>query len=364
MHSANTHIHLPPNFSAFESVEQAVDMAAREGLSALGASNYYDFTVYAEFRRLAQARGITPLFGIEIVARDAELAARGVKVNDPGNPGKVYLCGKGITRFDDMTPEAERLMSTIRRGDSERMRTMARRLSTVFAERGLPVGLTADDVVSGVVRRHGSPRETVTLQERHLAQAFQEAVFAVVPPGDRARRLATVLGAEYGGDPNDAVAVQGEIRTHLMKSGKPAFVDEAFVSLEEAKRLVLELGGIPCYPVLADGASPLCAFETPPAALIERLEAWGIHAAEFIPARNTPEVLREYVTAMHDAGFTVTAGTEHNTLDLLPLTPACKGGAPIPADLREIFEAGARTVTAHQEAGTARPSPESNHELA
>jgi hypothetical protein len=355
--NVNTHIHLPPNFSAFESVEQAVEMAAREGLDLLGASNYYDFTVYAEFRRRATLRGVFPLFGIEIVARDPDLAEAGIKVNDPGNPGKVYLCGKGITRFGEMTPQAERLMEKIRRGDSERMRTMTKRLSAVFAERGLPIGLSEGDVVDMIVLRHGSPRETVYLQERHVAQAFQEAAFAAVPPGERAERLSTVFGTRYMKDPNDAVAVQGEIRTHLMKSGKPAFVEEAFVSLEEAKRLVLELGGIPCYPVLADGASPLCAFETPVEAFIERLRAWDIHAAEFIPGRNAPEVLEEYVTAMHEAGFTLTAGTEHNTLDVLPLTPACKGGAPIPPRLQAIFEDGARVVAAHQEEGMAVSGP-------
>ena len=46
-----------------------------------------------------------------------------------------------------------------------------------------------------------------------------------------------------------------------MKAGKPAFVEETFVSFEEAHRLILELGGIPSYPTLADGASPICPFE-------------------------------------------------------------------------------------------------------
>ena len=37
---SNGHIHLPPNFSAFESVRQAVDLAAEQGVTVLGASNY------------------------------------------------------------------------------------------------------------------------------------------------------------------------------------------------------------------------------------------------------------------------------------------------------------------------------------
>jgi hypothetical protein len=46
----NAHIHLPPNFSAFETVEQAVDLAAAQGVRVLGVSNYYDYAVYDDFR--------------------------------------------------------------------------------------------------------------------------------------------------------------------------------------------------------------------------------------------------------------------------------------------------------------------------
>ena len=108
---ANAHIHLPPNFSAFATVGQAVDLAAQQGVSVLGASNYYDYDVYGEFGKLALARGIYPLFGLEIIAMSQPLRATGVKINDPGNPGKIYVCGKGITRFAPMNAEASRLLS-------------------------------------------------------------------------------------------------------------------------------------------------------------------------------------------------------------------------------------------------------------
>jgi hypothetical protein len=59
----NAHVHLPPNFSAFESVEQAVNLAADQGLAALGVSNYYDYDVYGDFVHCARHKGIFPLFG-------------------------------------------------------------------------------------------------------------------------------------------------------------------------------------------------------------------------------------------------------------------------------------------------------------
>ena len=57
----------------------------------LGASNYYDFQVYADFAERARAEGIFPLFGLEIICMQEDLRKAGVKVNDPG---KTYLCGK------------------------------------------------------------------------------------------------------------------------------------------------------------------------------------------------------------------------------------------------------------------------------
>jgi hypothetical protein len=135
-----------------------------------------------------------------------------------------------------------------------------------------------------------------------------------------------------------------------MKVGKSAYVPETFVDFDHAYRLVLALGGIPCYPVLADGANPICGFEEPVDALIGQLKASGIHFAELIPIRNEPEVLQQYVTAIRAAGIPVTSGTEHNTLDLLPLDPQCVNGQPIPEALREIFWEGACVVAAHQQA--------------
>jgi hypothetical protein len=67
-----------------------------------------------------------------------------------------------------------------------------------------------------------------------------------------------------------------------------------------------------------------------------------------IPIRNKPEVVSHYVKQMRASGLFVTAGTEHNTLDLLPLEPTCLGGAPIADDIKEIFWEGACVVAAHQ----------------
>ena len=316
----------------------------------LGASNYYDYDVYGDFARGARQAGIFPLFGLEIICLVDDLVKRGVKINDPGNPGKFYVCGKGITRFAPFNAEAERLIGIIRRNDSTRMREVISRLGEVLAQRGLPIQLSEADVIDMVARRHGCPRERIYLQERHVCQAFQEAIFARVPAAERIEKLTRAFGLttapKFG--PEDAVKIQNEIRAQLMKAGKPAYVDETFVNFEQAYRLILELGGIPVYPTLADGASPVCAFEEPVENLIANIQSRGLVGAEFIPIRNTPEVLSRYVKAIRSAGLIVTAGTEHNTLDLLPIDPTCVKAIPVPEDVSEIFWEGACVVAAHQ----------------
>ncbi|NLX06223.1 MAG: hypothetical protein GXY33_13880 [Phycisphaerae bacterium] len=345
---SNTHIHLPPNFSAFESVKQAVDLADKEGIDALGATNYYDFGVYAEFVARTQEAGIFPLFGTEIICLIDDLVRAGVRINDPGNPGKMYICAKGITRFENPTAKAHEILGTIRGNDQRRMAEMIGRLEKLFADADVATGLDEQKVIGMVVRRHGSSPEHVTLQERHVAQAFQEAFFAKVPAGARQAKLTEIFGSPAKSGPEDSVKVQGEIRSQLMKAGKPAFVAESFVDFDQARTLILELGGIPCYPTLADGVTPICEYEDPVAKLIDNIRQHGIHCAEFVPIRNEPTMLEKYVAPMRQAGLVITAGTEHNTLDLLPIEPQCVKGQPVPETIEEIFWEGTCVVAAHQ----------------
>lgn len=344
----NSHVHLPPNFSAFESVSQAVGLASAQGIGALGASNYYDYDVYDEFTAATRAHHIHPLYGLEIIVLIPDLVQNKVLINDPGNPGKMYICGKGISAYKNMTTEARRLIGVIRHNDAERMRIMIDKLAKIFADGGLATGLNEEAVIQRVVRRHGCPRPTVTLQERHAAQAFQEILFDRVPVAGRTAALAQIFGAATTVNVESGPAVQNEIRSRLMKAGKPAFAAETFIGFDEAYRLILELGGIPCYPTLADGTKPFCGFEDPVEKLIGEIQSRNIHCAEFIPIRNQPEVLAHYVTAMREAGLVVTGGTEHNTLDLIPIEPTCVGGVPVPEEIKTIFREGACVAAAHQ----------------
>lgn len=343
----NTHVHLPPNFSAFETAEDAVQTAAAEGVRVLGASNFHDHRIYGRFAERARAAGIVPLFGLEFITVDEVLQRAGTKVNDPGNPGRFYLCGKGVDVVAPPTGTARRLVAKARAADVDRMRLMVSRLQASFARAGLELALTAESIAEEVAERAGVPRDWVVLQERHVARALQEALFLAVAPDRRAYLLATAFGGPSGVAVEDPVAVQGEIRSRLMKVGRPAFVPESPVPFADAYRLVLEMDGIPCYPILADGAAPVCPWEDPPEALAARVLARGIHAAELIPNRNQPAVVDAYVAAFRAAGMIVTAGTEHNA-ERIPMEPRCADGSRPSEAARAAFWEGTCVIVAHQ----------------
>ncbi|MGD8684374.1 MAG: hypothetical protein PVG27_10525, partial [Chloroflexota bacterium] len=203
-------------------------------------------------------------------------------------------------------------------------------------------------IVDIVATRAEVPPEWVVLQERHVALGFQEALFGALPADERPAFLERLYGQPARAAANDTVATQGELRARLMKAGCPAFVDETPVPFEDAIGFIRGLGAIVVYPTVADGADPICGYEDPVEDLIARLGDHDIFGAELVPLRNSPECLDHYVKAWRDAGIFVTAGTEHNTLERLPVEPRCVGGAPVSEASLDIMWEGVCIVAAHQ----------------
>ncbi|MGC3954524.1 MAG: hypothetical protein QM804_09775 [Propionicimonas sp.] len=342
----NTHVHFPPNFSAFATVDDAIEVAIAEGVAAIGISNFYDQQVYARFAEQAAAAGIVALFGLEFITLDPELEAAGTLVNDPANPGRVYFCGKGISPFREKPAQAAATAAAIRADNDARAEAMIAQLAAHFASHGLDTGLTAASVAADVAARTGVPVEWVSLQERHIARAFQEAL-AALPLEERAAVLSSAYGSPSGVDLDDPVALQGELRSRLLKVGTPGYVAEVPLSFADAYGYVLAMGGIPTFPILADGAKSLSPFEYPAAALAQKLLERGVYAAELIPLRNKSVLVDEYVRDLTAAGIIVMGGTEHNTADRIPYLPACVDG-PVSEAARTAFWQATCVVAAHQ----------------
>lgn len=342
----NNHIHSPHSFSAFKNMEVSVRMAAREDVRILGINDFYVAEGYGEFIGHCTRYGIFPLLNIELIGISAEEQRKGIRVNDPNNPGRTYISGKGLAfPFSLPVDQQEKLDRVI--GESNRqVARMIGLLNRWLTEQGAGVNLTVEEIM-----RHHAFK---LLRERHVARVLRLKLEELAGSNAEFRKL---LQQVYGGrpsekQPGDTAGLEDELRARLLKAGAPAFVPEdekAFLSLEEIVGLIRDAGGIPTYPLLVDGAGGnITEFESDPEQLRQVLEKWGIRSVEFIPLRNRYEKLKEYAAYFYAKGFTVSFGTEHNTAAMIPLTVSCKGNVPLDDELMRISYCGAACIAAHQ----------------
>jgi hypothetical protein len=308
----NCHIHTSESFSVFRSPAEAVWQAAREGIAVLGINDHYTTAGHEEFRRACQVAGIAAGFSLEAVAVDRDAAETGLKLNDPDNPGRIYLCGKGITRYPlDSSPEMHNL-ARMRTALDRRNREITAKVAELFKDRLGADGPTWENVLAL------TPRGNAT--ERHVAFAVLLRLREIAT--NQGKPLAEIMATCCGTAPpaeGDDATLQIFLRSKLLKAGAPCFVREdpdAFVSVADLRKIFLAFGSIPTYPVLGN---PVLAGEQNIEALLDRLETMGFYAIEVIPHRNTRERLAEIVFAAQQRWWPVFNGTEHNTPESRPL---------------------------------------------
>lgn len=341
----NLHIHTPYSFSAFADIKQAVELAGEQNISVLGISDFNTTAGYEEFTRECQQANVFPAYCMEMIALSVEDQGSGRRWNDPSNPGRIYFCGKGLRYSAEFSQNAQDILSKLAQASEIRVREMIDRMNDHLANTVPAIKLNydyiRDEMAKGAVR------------ERHIAKALQQAIEKEFPnAADKENALKALYGMDSKVDAADEVALQNELRSNLLKAGKVAFVkerQETYLSLGEAKSLVLDMGGIPCYAVLAAGKrNELNEVEREPELLADELLRRGIYCVEFIPTRNDIDLLREYVSIFRKKGIITTAGTEHNTPRMEPMIPSCSGGIELDKSLKEAFWKGACVVVAHQ----------------
>lgn len=342
----NGHIHTPYSFSSFSSIPQALELARNEKVSVLGINDFYVTDGYGEFHTEALKSKVFPLFNIEFMALQKDLQTAGVKVNDPNNPGRTYFSGKGLSYPVLFNDEDSRRLLQLKEGSNAQAKEMIRLLNLFLLAAGVPGHIDYTTVKARFARE--------LVRERHIAKALRELIYSVYSrEEDRHEALALLMGRKgLKLDLKDVAVVENEIRGALLKADGPAFVaedDQAFYSLEEIQQLILNGGGIPCYPVLLDDKNgKFTDFEADWGKMASNLVHKRIYCIELIPGRNSLSILNDFVHFFHDKGFVILFGTEHNTPDLQPLSVSCRGQQPLTDELNRIGYEGACVIAAHQ----------------
>jgi hypothetical protein len=342
----NNHIHTPYSFSAFNDLELIFKMAENEKISLLGINDFYVTDGYKAFYDGCAGNRIFPLFNIEFIGLMKDEQKRGIRINDPNNPGRIYFCGKGLDFPFHLELHRKRELNKVREETQNQLKAMITKLNTLISVITPELELDFDEIK----RRYAHD----LVRERHIAKAIR--ILAAENWDSNEKQLA-FIELLYGGKKSktgfsDPAALENEIRSNLLKAGGAAFVEEnehSFFDLKRITDIIVDAGGIPCYPVLLDDPSgKFTEFEDDPERLYNSLAKLEISCIELIPGRNDLSILKEFVSFFDKKGFIITFGTEHNTPEMLPLTVTARGKMPLDESLKKIAFRGASVIAAHQ----------------
>jgi len=343
---ANGHIHTPYSFSAFLALETAFKMAGDENIAVLGINDFYVTDGYNAFHQGCINHNIFPLFNIEFIGLLKEEQKKGIRINDPNNPGRIYFSGKGLDYPFSTGWIQKRQLKRVIKESQIQVKAMIEKLNALIKRDNPALKLSYDKIKKDYAHD--------LVRERHIAKALRELTIKNFPsPEQQLHFLETLYGGKKSktGFSNPA-ALENEIRSNLLKSGGAAFVEEdedSFIELKKIIRIIVRSGGIPCYPVLLDDPTGKCTeFETDPEKLYMSLKNLGIECIELIPGRNDFYILKDFVEFFHNKGFIITFGTEHNTPEMIPLTVSARGSVPLDGSLKKIAWEGACIIAAHQ----------------
>ena len=342
----NAHMHTPYSFSAFTDIAQALNMAVNENVKIVGINDFYTTNGYSEWAEVCVERKIFPLFNIEYISLNSSDQAAGIKVNDPNNPGRTYLSGKGLSFPAKLEKPYSTKLNSVLKESNLQVQQMCTKLNELLVKINAGFQLDYDAIKSGMTKG--------MVRERHIAKALRTRVnHNFVTAFERKLFYKTVFGGkELKSDIGNSAAVENEIRGNLLKAGGAAFIPEspeAFLDMEMVCKMIIESGGIPTYPFLADDNNgKFTDFEAPKETVIEILKERNICSVEFITTRNSIEVLEAYADYFNTNGFVVTFGSEHNTPAMEPIELFARNNTPLSPLLLEINYEGACITAAHQ----------------
>ena len=346
----NGHIHTPFSFSAFSDVEQAFSMARNENVKVLGINDFNTFDGYKEFHQLSLRYHIFPLFNVEFMGLLEKEQEKGIRINDPANPGRMYFSGKGLNYNVKLPNSLASKLEQVREESLNQTRQMLEKASHHLQTYDADLSLDFDETLAKYTRG--------MLRERHIAKAIRIKIYDKYTQEKEREEFLNRLFEAKGvqSSTEDVSGIENEIRGSLLKAGGPAYVKEdpkAFLPLEEIIDIIRNAGGIPCYPVLLDDSKGMYTeFEADMETLYETLLSKNIFSLELIPGRNSIEELKKFVTFFEQKNFIITFGTEHNTPDLAPIRISTRGQIPLDNYLKNVNYEGACIIAAHQYLGT------------
>ncbi|MDL2306328.1 hypothetical protein LJC72_13510, partial [Bacteroides sp. OttesenSCG-928-D19] len=167
--NVNAHLHTPFSFSAFEKLTDALDMAYDEDVRIVGINDFYSMDGYEEWSREALKRHLYPLFNIEFISLQKEDQENGIRVNDPSNPGRTYISGKGLACPPSLEEPYATQLTDVRAESNAQVKEMCRRVNELLNAYDAGFSLNFDTIENFLSKG--------LIRERHLAKALRMSAY-------------------------------------------------------------------------------------------------------------------------------------------------------------------------------------------
>ena len=106
-----------------------------------------------------------PLLNIELIGISNEDQEKGVRINDPNNPGRIYISGKGFT-FPSVLPEVQqRKLDRVIQESNKQVSEMIELLNRWLQFQQVEISLSVEEIMEEHARR--------LMRERHVAKAMR-----------------------------------------------------------------------------------------------------------------------------------------------------------------------------------------------
>ncbi len=341
---SNTHVHTPHSFSPFSSVNELISAAAADSIAALGINDDVIVDGFKEFASGCREKHIYPIFNITLPMQCTFEHHSTSSHRTAANSQTSLLIGKALRYPASLGGDSRNFLASLWKASQDRMWKLIDAINDALSTAGCTEGLDYVTIRSSLAKSSVYPY--------HVALALYDLLLRQYPVDDHGKMLNTLFsGTRFEGDHADRESSVENI--HRMMPASPLFKAlppiEPVVHLPQARQVILQAGGIPCFQCSFNEDDEWMKESEGPQLLVQQLSVKGIHAVEFFPGETSHRLLETFMRYLYNHNFCVTLGSGWLTGAKQPLLPLTADGKIPDKDLLAMNYDGTCILAAHQE---------------
>lgn len=346
MLNCNTNVRSPYSSGTASSIDELVREARCCDLAVLGINDDVTIDGFKEFATACHTHRVYPLYNITLPVQCNFEHHSGSNDYHIAIDHSCRIIGKALRFPPLLNSDSRNLLASLWKASQDRIWKRIDTVNRILDEQRLSYRLDYSSIRSHYAK--------TALYDQHIILALYDHFSADSRhPSERLERLNTIFGLE-GLD--ESTEKRDLILHRLLRQfldnrvfSYASHTSERTVPLPQAKQIVLQAGGIPCFHCSFNAHDEWMKESTGPELLVRLLSAKGIHVVEIFPGETTIDLLRTFVHHLHQHNFCITMGSGNVHWPSKQLGLVCKDGTTLDDELLAMSYEGACVLAAHQD---------------